>query len=55
MEWEIAQVSDRDGSGKVDITWFNTNSGEVEIWLMNEVTVGSTGSPGTTSPSWEIQ
>ncbi|WP_441303061.1 DUF7948 domain-containing protein [Candidatus Nitrospira allomarina] len=46
--------SDVNGDGKADIVWRNTN-GMVAIWLMNGVTITSTGFPGGVATEWQIK
>ncbi|MCA9421225.1 MAG: FG-GAP repeat protein [Nitrospira sp.] len=46
---------DFDGNGKGDVVWRNTNTGGTTIWLMNGITVASTGSPGTVGLEWQLK
>jgi hypothetical protein len=33
--FEVVATSDMDGDGKADIVWYNTQTGETQIWFMN--------------------
>ena len=46
--------NDLDGDGKGDLVWRNTSTGDVAVWLMNGLTVGSTGFPGGVPTEWTI-
>jgi hypothetical protein len=41
QDWECAGTGDFDGNGSPDIVWHNTNTGDVQLWLMNGTTMTS--------------
>jgi hypothetical protein len=54
-EWKLKQVGDMNEDGKVDLIWHNQANGLVAIWLMDGLSIKSTGFPGSQSTEWEIQ
>jgi hypothetical protein len=52
--WVIQGVGDYDGSGRAGILWRNSTTEQVYIWLMNGVTLSSSGSPGSPDITWQI-
>ena len=54
--WVIAGIGDLDGNGKADIVWRNTATGDVGVWLMNGLRLGSTGViAGAVPAAWVIK
>jgi hypothetical protein len=49
----VAGVGDFNGDGDADILWRNAATGEVDMWLMNGVTVASTATL-LTDPNWSV-
>ena len=47
-------TSDFDGNCKSDVVWQNLSTSKVEFWLMNGLTAGSSGSPGSEAPPWRV-
>ena len=45
---------DLDGDGKDDVVWRNTNSGVVAVWLMNGLTIATSGFPAGVPLVWQI-
>jgi hypothetical protein len=45
---------DLDGDGKADLVWRNTGDGSTAVWLMDGVTIASTGFPGGVPAAWEV-
>ena len=41
--FSIVGVGDMNGNGKADIVWYNSQTGETQIWFMNENRVASRG------------
>jgi PASTA domain/FG-GAP-like repeat len=60
--WEIVGSADMDGNGKADIVWYNTRTGETQIWYINGASnitaradvTDETGKPIAVGPPWEI-
>jgi len=51
-----AVAADFNGDRKSDILWENGTSGQLYVWLMNGITLVSSGSPGTVNdPTWQIK
>ncbi len=51
--WEAAAVLDADGDGASDVAWWNRDTREAALWLMDGLVVRSTAAlPGT--GAWEI-
>jgi hypothetical protein len=46
--------NDVDGDGKADLVWREMSSGEVAVWLMNGLTIASSGLVGGVPLEWEI-
>jgi hypothetical protein len=57
-QWQIRGVADFDGDGQPDVLWHHQKTGELYVWLMNGLTVGS-GTFLTPSavgdPLWQIR
>jgi hypothetical protein len=49
--WVPASTADFNGDGRTDIFWYNTFSGELQIWHMNGGLIGQASSPGVVAPS----
>jgi hypothetical protein len=43
LEWQIAGVGDMNSDGKSDLIWHNTSTGQVYYWLMDGLTLSSSG------------
>src|SRR5262249_30769707 len=44
---------DFNGDEMTDILWYNTNTGQAVIWLLNGATVIGGGSPGSVASPWQ--
>jgi glucose/arabinose dehydrogenase len=59
--WQVQGVGDYDGDGKADILWQHRSTGtagngQTVLWLMNGMTIRSSGSPNTVSDlDWQVQ
>ena len=42
------------GDGKADLVWRDMSTGDVGVWLMNGLTIGSDGIPGNAPTTWTI-
>jgi hypothetical protein len=52
---EIKGVADFDGDGKADVVWRNKVTGQNIAWLMNGLTVGTSGFlPTIADTNWEF-
>lgn len=47
-------IFDLDGDGKADLTWRNTNSGVVAMWLLNGTAIASSGFLGGVPAEWQV-
>jgi hypothetical protein len=45
---------DLDGNGKADLVFRNTGSGMVAVWLMNGLTIATSGFPGGVPLAWQL-
>jgi uncharacterized repeat protein (TIGR01451 family) len=61
IDSDITQVvpagvkDDFDGDGNSDLVLYNTSTGQVDIWLMNGIAVGMSGTAGAMpDPNWQI-
>jgi DNA-binding beta-propeller fold protein YncE len=60
LNWQVQATGDLDGNGKADIVWQNrtsttTGTGTVVVWLMNGLSIASSGSPNTVADlNWQI-
>lgn len=59
--WGIVGAGDMNGNGKADIVWYNSNTGETQVWYMegNKVVgrgtvLGEDGKPALIGPPWSI-
>ncbi len=59
--FRIVGVADMDGDGRADIVWHHDDSGETQIWFMNEhqlvrraTVLGEDGQPAFISPPFRI-
>jgi hypothetical protein len=50
--WQLNGIGDFNADGKSDIVWYNRNTGQVLIWLMNGASVIGGGSPGSADPTY---
>ena len=46
---------DVNSDGKADIVWRNTSSGGTAVWIMNGISIASTGFPGGVPLAWQIR
>jgi hypothetical protein len=54
--WKVMDAADFDGDGKADMLWWNSTTGDVNLWLMNGGTVKSYHSVGRVSDTnWKVQ
>src|SRR5438046_897870 len=55
--WQVKGIGDFDGDGKADILWRNAVTGENYIWLMNGLSIASSGSVNFVDPAsgWQVQ
>jgi hypothetical protein len=53
--WVIPLTGDFNADGMSDILWYDTNSGDVAMWLMNGGTVTSSLGVGNVPTDWQIQ
>jgi sugar lactone lactonase YvrE len=47
-------TADFDGTCKSDILWQNSDTTQVDIWLMNGTAIANAGSPATPGPGWTV-
>jgi uncharacterized protein YkwD len=59
--FHIVGTSDMNADSKADIVWYNDNTGETQIWFMNQQRIASratvvteTGNPAYIGPPWRI-
>ena len=55
-DWKIVGVGDLDGDGKADVLWRHAVTGQVYVWLMNGLSISSSGSPASVPDlDWSVQ
>ena len=52
--WQIVAVGDVDGDGKADLVWRQTETGDVDVWLMDGATVREKSVATELSRAWQI-
>jgi hypothetical protein len=54
--WQIAGIGDIDGNGMADVVWRDTTTGSVAAWLMDGLSISSSGVlPGAPPAAWVIE
>jgi hypothetical protein len=54
--WSVVAGGDFDANGKADLLWRNSNTGTIQLWLMNGGTIASASNVGSVSPAsgWSV-